>query len=160
MRKSENGKKRAERKLPINGSCTLVIEEYGQFSKWSIVARKDQRVLIRLERHARSIRVSHSSKWEATHSRELGREINYSSFSNALEALTLFFHEVGHHRHGIKWKKKPTAKEELLDERLAWAFSLRELRRISGLIKVKLINNKNKKGLLKNIHECIKTYEC
>ncbi|GEM_PF-6669397 len=162
MKKSGNGKKRAERKLPINGSCILVIEEYGQFSRWSIVGKKDQRVLIRFERHTRSIRVSRSSKskWEALHSKELGKEINYSSSSNALEALALFFHEVGHHRHGIRWKKKPTAEEELLDERLAWAFSLRELRRISELIKVKLINNKNKKGLLKNIHRCIKTYEC
>ena len=159
MKKSGNGKKIKIHKLPINGKCNLVIEEYAQYSRWSIVGRKDGRILIRFERHIPSILVRRGKEWQATHSEKLREEINYSGFSNALEALALFFHEVGHHKHGIAWKKKPTSKEERLDERTAWAFALLELRRISRLIGIQLINKRNKKGLLKNIHRCIKTYE-
>lgn len=159
MIKSGKGRKVKTHKLPINGKCALVIEEYDNNSRWSIVDRETNRTLIRFERHVHSVLIRRGNEWQATHSGKHKREIDHSAFSNALEALALFFHEVGHHRHGIAWKKKPTLKEELLDERRAWAFSLKEIRKISRVIGVPLIDKKNKKGLLKNIHGCIKTYE-
>lgn len=145
---------------PINHKCLLRIEIKKGVSLWSIIDKVTGAPLLRFSEIVPHILARRGGGWFAYFSEEQEKSIEHSRrFSSALEAMVLYFHEAGHQRHGILWPKKLTPKEELKDEREAWAFSLLMVREISRRIGITLVTKKNRKNLMKQIHDCIRTYE-
>jgi hypothetical protein len=154
-----NRKKRSRsgnlKTYPIGASHTLCIKLSSENrASWSIEGRSTGRTVLRFSEIAHAITPFQDVQWGACS----GREITFGNFSSGLEAIALYFHEVGHHVNGLCWSKKPTAKEEWRDERKAWFYSLRTIRIIEAAIGDKLITKRTKVALLRKIHDCLDTY--
>lgn len=156
-----NGRKKRSRSgnlkiYPIGASHNLCIKLSSEHrASWSIENRGTGRTVLRFSEIAHAITPFQDVQWGACS----GREIVYGNFTSALEAIALYFHEVGHHMNGLYWSKKPTAEDEWKDERKAWAYSLRTIRIIEEAVGAKLITKRTKVSLLKKIHSCLDTYK-
>ncbi|GEM_PF-4711074 len=134
----------------------LCIREGLGFSRWS-VCNKNGKVIKVVSNHQclGKLLVIKSDEWCAIKENGCNIVLYRRDFHDGVVGLLLFFHEIG---HLVNWGRF-SWKERKKDERCAWAFSFKEMRRFERELEIKLLTFKRYGNFRKKIHRWIDNHK-
>jgi len=138
------------RRFKLGNKHELWVIETKGVSRWEIHDKGGRKVKVVSEHPLLNLLVIPSNGWYIYRENGVGI-ILYSDkqdFSDPTICILLLYHEIG---HLLNWHRF-TRKQRKLDERCAWAFALREMRRLEDELEVTLLTLKRARDIRKKFH--------
>jgi len=146
-----------KRRYKLGKEYWLSIIEQKGVARWYIVDKKGTNIKTISDCPEFKLILIPGALWSIHRDNGVGIIIygDYKDFNDPTICLLFLFHEIG---HLLNWSRF-TNKQIKNDERCAWAFALREMRRLEKDLDVKLLTLKRFRDIQKKIHRWINNYK-